>query len=343
MSLRGGARWLSGVLLLAATSSSALAQEAPADADARAQALFQEAWQLVDQKRPAEACVLFRRALELKRTPSILNNVGRCQQQENDLLGAIATFESSVALAEQQPPGPKRESWLEGARRELAALQPQVARLALQLPRTEGLRLELDGQVVAPDAGHVYLMPGRHQLMASAPQRQPHSVELQLAAGAREAYQVPELQPLMSSSPAPASSVEVPVASPPPTLAQEPPPGAQPSSRTLPWALIGTGSAVVVGGVITGLLASSKEGELDEGCPSGSCPSPATDPGWQGKIDDTRRMALVTDVLWGVGLATLGVGVTLLVLDGGDEPAEGAEVQAGCRGGGCGVNVLGRF
>jgi hypothetical protein len=112
----------------------------------------------------------------------------------------------------------------------------------------------------------------------------------------------------------------------------------------LPWALIGTGSAVVVVGAVTGLMASAKGKELERGCPDGSCPNPSLASGWQGKIDDAGQMALVTDVLWGVGLATLGAGITLLVVDANsNEPAERTELQASCRGGGCGLGLQGRF
>ena len=117
----------------------------------------------------------------------------------------------------------------------------------------------------------------------------------------------------------------------------------QARARILPWALVGTGSAVIAAGIATGLIASSKEQELEDNCPQGNCPNPSTEPGWQEKIHDTKRIALVTDVLWGVGLATLGAGITLLVIDpAGDEPAQ-TELQAGCRGGGCGLALSGRF
>jgi hypothetical protein len=223
-----------------------------------------------------------------------------------------------------------------------------VARLELQLPRTPGLTIELDGKPLEPGARPVYVLPGRHVLAASAPRREPHRVELQLAAGAQEKYEVPDLlQPLPVSPPLSASAVEPSPLPPAEPALQLPPPAptpGEPPARVLPWALIGTGSSVVVAGMVTGLMASAKEDELAEGCPSGTCPNPRQDPGWQDKIDDTRRMALVTDVLWGVGLATLGAGITLLVLDAGaEQPAERAELQAGCGGSGCNVALRGRF
>jgi hypothetical protein len=108
----------------------------------------------------------------------------------------------------------------------------------------------------------------------------------------------------------------------------------------LPWTLVGAGTAVVAAGAITGLIAASKEKELEDNCPNSTCPS---EPGWQDKIDSTQTTAIVADVLWGVGLATLGVGVTLLILDGGGESDEPSQLQAGCFGAGCGLLARGRF
>src|SRR5262245_54082549 len=133
-------RWVLGSLVALApllSGQSASAQSPSAD-EAKARELAAEAQRLSEAHRSAEACALYRKAQALKSSPGLLNNVGRCFVQEGDPVRAMETYESSVELAKQQEPGPKRQAWLQFARQEIDVLEPQLSKLVFRLPRIAG-------------------------------------------------------------------------------------------------------------------------------------------------------------------------------------------------------------
>lgn len=309
VSLLGGARLASAQLVGGADVD-----------DTKARELAQEAWRLTELQRHAEACALYRQALALKSSPGLLNAVGLCFDREGDAPRALMTFEQSLRLAEQQAPGAKRDAWEKLARRELSGLEARLGRLVLHWPQLPGLRVQIDGKLIETGVASLAVRPGLHRLEASAPDRLSRELPLRVDAGARLEVQVPQLAPVAPPA-APAAD------------APEPRP-----ARTLPWVLVGAGSAALAAGVVTGVVATVKDRELDRSCSPGGCP----DGSWQSKIDSARTFASVTNVLWGVGLGALGVGVTLFIADG--DPAAGeAALQAACHAGSCGLRLDGRF
>jgi tetratricopeptide (TPR) repeat protein len=110
-------------------------------------------------------------------------------------------------------------------------------------------------------------------------------------------------------------------------------PAASPS--IVPYVLMGVGGAMMVGGVVTGLMASSKHGELEEQCPDSPC-----DPSLQDLADEGQTLALTADILLFGGLAVAATGGVLWFLDRGsarsDEPVA-ASMSCGLRG--CGARV----
>jgi hypothetical protein len=316
-------RAMSGLLFLAAALVAPAAGAQPgasaSEGDtARAAELFREGRLLLQQRRPAEACARFRQSLELKVAPGILLNVGACHVLENHLVEAFQTYEQVYALALREPDERKRDAWLGPARQELDALGRQLAVVTVRFSDTPGLEVHLDGKRIESSAGRLPLLPGTYELRAMARGRVPFVRRVEAAAGTSPELTIPPL------APAPLDQ-----------RAEEE------RSSLLPWTLVGAGSALVVAGAITGLVTAGKESELAKKCKDHSCPDESEQPGFQDKIDESKRLATITNVLWGVGLASVGVGVTLLVLDSADEPA--ADVRAGCYDATCGMTVRGRF
>jgi hypothetical protein len=181
--------------------------------------------------------------------------------------------------------------------------------------------------------------PGPHLLEASAPDKRPYKQELQVTLGQRLVVTVPALEPL-----APTAPVE-----PAPAVMSEPPPAAagengQSQFGVLPWILAGGGAVLLGTSLVTGLMASSKAGQLEDDCttvaPGGKrqCPESLRD-----VKDSAESLALVTDVLWITGALAAGAGITLFVLDDGGASESSAAVQTGCFDGGCGLLAQGRF
>ena len=110
-------------------------------------------------------------------------------------------------------------------------------------------------------------------------------------------------------------------------------PAAQtPATRTeikhsvVPWVLTGTGAALLVGSVATGVMAKGKANDLDDTCGGTTCPSSE-----QSNVDSTRTLAITTDVLWSVGAAAAITGVVLWLTGALDEERQVVEARPRAR------------
>jgi tetratricopeptide (TPR) repeat protein len=110
----------------------------------------------------------------------------------------------------------------------------------------------------------------------------------------------------------------------------------------LPWVLGGLGAGLIVAGTVTGLMALSRTGAIEDACPDGLCPA---DYPLDRERSRARRTALATDVLLPVGAVSLGVGVLLYFLLGRDGPSaeRPIEANASCGPGGCAGELRVRF
>lgn len=106
----------------------------------------------------------------------------------------------------------------------------------------------------------------------------------------------------------------------------------------VPWVVVGVGGALLVGSLITGLLALDARSTLDRMCPTAdTCP-----PGFESTQSSGQALAITTDVLWVTGLVAAGTGVVLAVLDlTSSHPSEGA--SATCTDQGCMAFAWGHF
>lgn len=297
---------------------------------ARSRVLFEAGQEALAQRREAEACRHFRESLQLLRSPGTLLYVGSCDQADGDPLTALEAYEDSVRAALDHPKASdaQRQAWIQEARRRIATQTTRIGEVVVVAVETPGLELTLDGKRVDVRWTSVRVNPGQHELVASASGYREHRETLSVAAGARRQVVVPRLEPAAVAPPP--TPVEAPVDAAP--IATES------STPMLPWGLIGVGTVSVAAGIVTGIVTMRLERELAENCPDGDCP----DASWQGKIDGANQTALITNILWGVGLGSAAVGVTLLVLDSSRDDGS-AEAHLGCRGGYCGARLTGTF
>jgi hypothetical protein len=125
-----------------------------------------------------------------------------------------------------------------------------------------------------------------------------------------------------TTDPAPAGAVQ-----PLPPISQ---PGAPPSEepkkgsplRLVGFIAAGVGGAALVGGVVTGLMAKSKDKKATDACTNKVCPTSA-----EADFDSAKSLATVTNVLFigGGVLAAAGVG---LIIVGGSSSAENPKAAA---------------
>lgn len=108
----------------------------------------------------------------------------------------------------------------------------------------------------------------------------------------------------------------------------------------VPYVLIGVGGALVVGGVVTGIIANGKVSDIEDHCPGDRCL-----PGYDlaSARDDARVVVTLTDVLLASGIVAGGVGAVLLIVGGDDEHATGPAPRLACAPGGCMAGVSGAF
>lgn len=115
-------------------------------------------------------------------------------------------------------------------------------------------------------------------------------------------------------------------------------------SKLVPIILMGAGGAFIVGGVITGIMTSGKEADLEERCPGMRCDE--SDQTAKDLQSSGKTLGLVTDILLFTGIAAAGTGAVLFLLSGGggesSEPPP-ATASVACAPGMCGGSVQLRF
>lgn len=109
----------------------------------------------------------------------------------------------------------------------------------------------------------------------------------------------------------------------------------------MPWIVGGVGGAMVVAGIVTGVVTLTKKNEIDDACGADNiCPS---DFDLEEKRSKTKTLGLVTDVLLIGGGVAVATGVLLgLLLEGKPE----SNIESGnlsCNGGGCTATLFGHF
>ncbi len=168
--------------------SRAHAQE-EADPRVRAQPIFNDGLELVQQQRWAEALGRFVAAYEIYESPTIAFNIGYCQRALGRYVEALETFEDFLGM-ELSGQAASREEEARGYVRELEA---RLVTLVIEVPDSEreGLELLVDGRAVTVrNEITLRLDPGPHTVHASREGYQPLFVDSELAPGERERVEV---------------------------------------------------------------------------------------------------------------------------------------------------------
>lgn len=312
---------LAALLAAATRASPALARNPDA---AAAEALFEEARRLLASGDVKAACPKFAESYRLDPALGALLNLAACHEKE----GRVATAWSEYHDAEAQLARAHDEKRAAYAKKQAAALEPRLPRLAVAVTETpRGLAVTRNGEPMGEASFGLLLPvdPGPQDLAATAPGRERWTKHLALEEGARVRVVVPEL-PLAKEDPAAAAArpspalapAPAPLPSPAPAPLPEPPRGGQ---RTAAFALGGVGLAsLAAGGIFAGLTAGRKAA-ADEHCPDKLCDAPGL-----GEVATARTYAWVANVTLGAGGALVLVGgiLALTAKPAGDPPSAGA-------------------
>ncbi len=289
---------------LAFLPRAALAQPpaAPASVDAgdESKTHFQRGVQLFRENDFRSALVEFRRAQEMSKSYKVLYNIGQTEYELQDYAGALRSFQRYLEGGGAE---------IEASRR--AQVEDDLKKLAARVARVDiksnapGAEVLVDDLVVGrtPLEEPVLVSIGRRKvtLQKGGAVSPPRFVDL---AGGDSVAVTIDLADAGAARPAP----------PPPPVA--PPPPAP--SRTGLWIGVGVSSALVVGTVITGVLALGAKSDAE--ATLGTLGVKASDV--SAARSKMKKLALATDILGGASIAMIGVTVVLGVTGGkGDAPA----------------------
>ncbi|MGA3123019.1 MAG: hypothetical protein ABSF69_19795 [Polyangiaceae bacterium] len=137
-----------------------------------AEALFEDARNLVARGEYAEACPKFADSERLDASPATLLNLANCWEKLGRSATAWATYREAASAANAVG----RSDYVSVAERHADALATRLGRLTLNVGQAlDGIEIERDGVVVAPAEWGVPIPvdPGSHRLEATAPGRKP--------------------------------------------------------------------------------------------------------------------------------------------------------------------------
>src|SRR5580700_8452469 len=152
---------LLAVALSALAPGRALAEDA--SSQAAAQALFDQARQLMADGKYAEACPKLVESQRLDPGAGTLLNLGQCYEKNGQTASAWVTFKDAAAAAELK----HRADWSQRARERAQALEPLLSRLTIDVPQEErglGIQVRRDGVEVgsAEWGAPIPIDPGDH-------------------------------------------------------------------------------------------------------------------------------------------------------------------------------------
>jgi len=273
---------------------------------ARADQLFREGRELIAAGKTKEACEKFELSQAADSSPGTLLNLAACRLREGDLVRAREGFRHAAALAVEHPDAARRKAWVDAASGELLKLEPRIPNLEWTVRAADSVTLKVDGKPIERPAANARtpVNPGAHRIDAEAPGRVPWSLEVSVREGEVAAVVVPEL-----------AAVLAPLPPEPPAQAAPAPKASQPPERGIaPYVLFGASGLLLGGGVATGLMANSAEGDLEEQCTEPDPMHPGKllcDPSLESTRDRARTLGIVTDVLWAGAVVSAGLGVYL--------------------------------
>lgn len=315
-----GALALAFGLSLALAAPAALAQERDV---AAAQAMFDQARELAEQGKYAEACPKFQESNRLDPGIGTQFHLADCYEHSGRLASAWALFVDVAAQARVSGQLEREKVLLERAQQ----LQPRLPKLQVNVPessKTAGLEIRRNGILVgsAQWGTPMPIDPGDVELSIAAPGKQTLRQTVRLEEGKVFSYSVPALaesaKPSQTgSAPAPSGSTAVAPVEPSP----KPAPVAEERSSRRPTALIlGLAGAGVVGLGVSGVfavLAKNKDSDSKEHC--SPTPNKCNDEGIELRNDAIRRGNAATVAFIAGGALLAGAGVVWLVTGGSDD------------------------
>jgi tetratricopeptide (TPR) repeat protein len=312
-------------IAIAVSSPSAIAQ------NAEAEQLFQEADRLMAAGKYSEACTAFEGSNRIEARAGTLIRLGDCREKNKQLASAWSAYRDALSRVKD----PRKR---DAAQKAVQALEPRLSKLTIKVPaaaRIAGLAITRNGKVVDEALWDraVAVDGGDSSIVASAPGRKAATLSASVPVEKGQvAIEIPVLEdattlPVVTKDPAD-KPLDKPVDKPLDKPVGETPsdsPGMFTTRRkvALGVAVVGAGGFAL--GSVFGLQAKKLEDEAFELCPSfdEECANAAQA---QSKLDSGSSRALLSNVMFGVGV--LGVaGAVVLWVTGAPETSSGVAIR----------------
>ena len=257
---------------------------------------FEEAKQLYNAGKYAEAALKFREANKLRPSWKIWFNIGQSEASAKRNGLALEAFERYVNLGGDEVPTDRKTMVLG----EIARLQPVVGFVEVAAP--EGARLKIDevsrGTIPLPGPLMVAAAVEHEVIVVYGSET---ILDRKVMVGGGRTIKISATAPNLSGETDGLGETQPP-----------PPPQAPTKSKLVPagWALLGVGVATLAAGAGTGIAALSRSDELDNRCPGNKCSTP-DDIEFRDSVD---HLAVATDVLLAVGGTAAVTGLVLAIV-----------------------------
>ncbi len=258
----------------------------------------------------AAALELFRRAVQVKRTPQIVYHVGLCESRSGGLVEALVDLDSAATLARTA----HADDVVAAAKAELADVKGRIPTLDVRVSGDAApARFVVDGSAIALSLLHtpMPLDPGEHTVTIEFSSGATATAKATLVEhDAKTVSLAPAAGPVAPAAAAPVVPAVPPASSP---AAEQPPAATVPDSAShsgsaIPWVLVGVGGAALAAGAVFFVEARVKEGALHDACPSRS----GCDPSLESSYDTAKTFNAVGLGLGAVGVLGIAAGATML-------------------------------
>lgn len=327
---------LAAALLVALAAAPAAAQRkrppptAPRTDAERADALFREGRAHLEAKDYAAACERFEESQKLDPGIGTLLNLGLCYEGMGKLVSAAERFAAAERQANAQ--GDTKRAAAAGAK--VRALADRVPHLTITASApAPGLTVTVGGEPLPADqlGQRRALDPGRVEVEATAPDREPYRVTVDLVDGDDRKVEIP---PLVDPSAQVDAAIRAPAA----------PAASGRGRRLLGLGVTGAGGAALAASLALALSAKSTyDSAFDDKLCSRDMDMLTCNPEGQRRTEAARRRGTIATVVGGAGLAAVAVGVTVWLTAPADERPRQARVVPVIGPDGAGLAVAGSF
>jgi hypothetical protein len=317
-------------LVLLFASSPARAEEKISD---EAKLYFRNGVELIQANPPnyQDAYYQFKLAYEKSGSWKVLGNLGLCAlklERDGEALDAYTEYLNTGGkqVDPEERKALERDSLLISGNSAVVNVTSDVVDAALVDARA-GSNVPPQSYKLAVGALSMRLRAGTHTLTASTSDGHQLRWEVTITPGqtlehrfdfAAAAAPAPVVAPVPAAQPAPVLPASLPE--------QNPEPHHGGALRTVGFVGLGVGGAAIVGGVITGLMAKSKESSATDQCHARVCPTKA-----ESDFDSAHSLATVTNVLFIGGGVLAAAGVTLVIVGGKSSNADAPKAAAAPR------------